>query len=796
MKINLPMPQQKNIPHPADKLKKIVRRAGLAALCAMPLNSARADFSNVECQDINGDVSVSGNTNIPGTTFTNNSSLSVTRNNLSNSNGRINVAAAVLEWQGNVGYGKGVVTVNNGAGATMQAITSDSASWAAGFWADHIYGNPSIAELIVDNYGTMDGQATNSTGTAFGLHHYSLYGGMNMTNRSGATCSATGEGGGTGIDSVCYYGPINFVNNGTATGTASGVSGGDVWPMGLNLYAYDNTNNAPIYCENNGYISATATGGQTNHPFGARVWTQGGTMKLINRGTFKGTSWGGGSGVNQAVGVYCGSNGGDSWVENTGQIIGEGGPGWGLGVESDGDNNGSNPYSATITILNSGLLKNAATSGQASDGIYGGMGIVLWVNPGPTYLTNTASGTIYGGNMGIWAGIYGGPITINNYGDISGGSGTAFHLGDGDDTVYLNGSATVTGVMDGGNGTNSLIFNLDGTLQYVNGNAANSGSNLSAYGLGTSGSLVVSGKTYSWNNFNVSGTVTAGVADGTYKLIARHSGKAMEAYNNGTGNGTQIDQLTYGGSAGQKWIVTNTGTGTHKIIGVQSGKSLDVDLSNGGTANGTKVQLWDYWNGSSQQYKFIATDSGYYRISPNCAPNSALSVVGGATNDGANVWLWQYNGNQPQQWLFQPVDGTYKIISQNSGKAMDASGYGTSNGTQIQQWTYGCGANQKWTVTDTGSGNYKIIGVQSGKAVDVYGGNTGNGTKVQLYDYAANAAQLYKFTLADTGYYRITPNCATGSCLDVDGVSTANGAKVQLWQWLNGNNQIWSLQAP
>ena len=67
----------------------------------------------------------------------------------------------------------------------------------------------------------------------------------------------------------------------------------------------------------------------------------------------------------------------------------------------------ANYYIATINIQNSGVISNAATSGQASDGIYGGMGIVLWVSPGPTYLTNT--GTIYGGNMGIWAGVYGGP---------------------------------------------------------------------------------------------------------------------------------------------------------------------------------------------------------------------------------------------------------------------------------------------------------------------------------------------------------------------------------------------------
>ncbi len=143
-----------------------------------------------------------------------------------------------------------------------------------------------------------------------------------------------------------------------------------------------------------------------------------------------------------------------------------------------------------------------------------------------------------------------------------------------------------------------------------------------------------------------------------------------------------------------------------------------------------------------------------------------------------------------------PGNGTYKLIARHSGKAMDAAGFGTSNGTQIQQWTYGSGNNQKWTVTGLGSGNYKIIGVQSGKSLDIYNGQTGNGTKLELWDYWGGAMQTFKFAATDSGNYRIAPNCATGSCLDVDGVSTSNGAKVQLWQWLGGNNQQWSLQTP
>ena len=144
---------------------------------------------------------------------------------------------------------------------------------------------------------------------------------------------------------------------------------------------------------------------------------------------------------------------------------------------------------------------------------------------------------------------------------------------------------------------------------------------------------------------------SSGPSNGTYKLIARHSGLAMDTYNQGTGNGTQIQQWSYWGGAGQKWTVTDTGSGYSKIIGVQSGKSVDINAL--ASANGTKVQLWDYWNGSSQQFKFTATDSGNYRITPNCATGSCLDVDGVSTAGGAKVQLWQWTGGNNQQWSFQ-----------------------------------------------------------------------------------------------------------------------------------------------
>ena len=144
---------------------------------------------------------------------------------------------------------------------------------------------------------------------------------------------------------------------------------------------------------------------------------------------------------------------------------------------------------------------------------------------------------------------------------------------------------------------------------------------------------------------------SSGPGNGTYKLIARNSGKAMDVWYAATANGSTIAQCSYNGGANQKWVVTDTGNGNYKIIGVQSGKALDI--YNGNTGDGTTVELWDYNGNSNQTFKFAATDSGNYRITPNNATGSCLDVYYASTSDGADVKLCKWNGGANQQWSFQ-----------------------------------------------------------------------------------------------------------------------------------------------
>ncbi|HLP26555.1 MAG TPA: cellulase family glycosylhydrolase [Acidobacteriota bacterium] len=141
-------------------------------------------------------------------------------------------------------------------------------------------------------------------------------------------------------------------------------------------------------------------------------------------------------------------------------------------------------------------------------------------------------------------------------------------------------------------------------------------------------------------------------------------------------------------------------------------------------------------------------------------------------------------------------NGVYKIVARHSGKALEVGGFGISNGSNVQQWGYVWGENQRWMVTHLGNNQYSIVGAESGKALDVSGWGTSNGSNVHIWTYGGGANQKWTVTATSGGYYRLTPTHATNMCLDVNGVSSADGANVQIWTYGGGNNQQWTFQAP
>lgn len=139
-------------------------------------------------------------------------------------------------------------------------------------------------------------------------------------------------------------------------------------------------------------------------------------------------------------------------------------------------------------------------------------------------------------------------------------------------------------------------------------------------------------------------------ANGTYKIINRGSGLALDAQNQGTANGTRIQQWTYSGGNNQRWILTNIGNNRYKIVGVQSNRSLDV--KDNSLLHGAPVQLYDYTGNDNQTWIIAPTTNGYYTIQV-ARSGMLMEIAGASTSAGATVQQGGSNGGNNQQWIFQ-----------------------------------------------------------------------------------------------------------------------------------------------
>ncbi|MFC0513002.1 DUF5010 domain-containing protein [Mucilaginibacter angelicae] len=152
------------------------------------------------------------------------------------------------------------------------------------------------------------------------------------------------------------------------------------------------------------------------------------------------------------------------------------------------------------------------------------------------------------------------------------------------------------------------------------------------------------------NFFNVLNTASGPISNGTYKIINRNSGMALDAQGQLTANGTPLQQWGYSGGNNQRWTITDLGGGQYKIIGVQSGRSLDVNGQS--LADGAKIQLYDYNGGTNQQWVITATSGGYYSIKA-VQSGKMMEIGGNSTTAGALVQQWGNNNGNNQQWAIQ-----------------------------------------------------------------------------------------------------------------------------------------------
>ncbi|MBD9727293.1 RICIN domain-containing protein [Streptomyces caniscabiei] len=169
------------------------------------------------------------------------------------------------------------------------------------------------------------------------------------------------------------------------------------------------------------------------------------------------------------------------------------------------------------------------------------------------------------------------------------------------------------------------------------------------------------------------------------------------------------------------------------------------------------------------------------------------SFSGGLAGLGtAGYYPVQYSNLSITPGTVPDLSGTYKIISVRSGKALDASGGGTANGTPIIQWTDTGSTNQQWRLARNSAGYYSITGVASSKALDIPYATTTPNTQFHLWTPTGQPNQQWQIAPADNGNYTIESR-SNAYNVAVDANSTADGANIIQWPTTGGTNQQWKL---
>jgi len=472
---------------------------------------------------------------------TSGSSVSLTNN------GSISVTAGgqAIDWAA-ITSGANVLT--NLSGATISAVGEDAVRPGQ--------------NGVVNNSGNITATPTGTT-TVSGSDAIDL--------RTQKTVVVTNSGLISGRHGIATdganVGPSSLTVNNTAGGMIQALNGSGINLDGVNTTVVGNVTNS---------LGATIKGGllaSTDEGDGDGIDVDG-VLTLVNSGDVLGL--GAKGGTNNAEGIAAG--GGSITNTATGQIIGStdiidapngNATRSGNGILID-DSNGGNAVAA-LTVLNDGLIRGKTGFAIRTVGTFADT------------ITNNATGIIRGAGTGAAIQTGGGNDTLTNSGTILSDTGNAVDLEDGDDTLTIQGgSASITGNVSGGTGSNTLNINPGTSNNFTYGGSF---SNFSGVNI-QSGTISLSGVNAYTGDTNVNGgrlLVNGSLAAGSSVSVS--SGAALGG--SGTVGGTV--EILAGGKISPGTSIESLDTGSE--IWYSEG-IMEFEFSTDGSSGGAGAE-WD-----------------------------------------------------------------------------------------------------------------------------------------------------------------------------------------------------------
>lgn len=237
----------------------------------------------------------------------------------------------------------------------------------------------------------------------------------------------------------------------------------------------------------------------------------------------------------------------------------------------------------------------------------------------------------------------------------------------------------------------------DGSSSPETGNNNNTGNTSQTGNNGNTDNTGSTGNTGNAGNTSNTETQNTLIRDGWYYIQNTNAQKYLQVSNNQAGNAVNVELGSRSGAESQKWYVKNLGNG---YITLKNGLGYMLDVVYGRNENGTNIQTYQANGMDAQtfQIKETGTNQVYGILTKASSGTKALDAYNWGTTDGTNICQWTYYGQKNQMFLFEACD------TNTSGSTANASG----NSNQTNHTTSGNTTNQTTNTATKTQYNWKF----------------------------------------------------------------------------------------
>lgn len=154
-----------------------------------------------------------------------------------------------------------------------------------------------------------------------------------------------------------------------------------------------------------------------------------------------------------------------------------------------------------------------------------------------------------------------------------------------------------------------------------------------------------------------------------------------------TDDGANIDQYSRYGNTNQQFQLTHLGNGTYKILAVHSKKA--VDIVNGSKTDGANVQQWTYYGLPSQQFIIKKTGTDTYNF---IAKHSGKILEAVSISTGSNIRQYNNTNQLRGQWKLVSVPE----LPNGAGNGLNAQYYNGKNFETLRRTSIDTTINFNW----------------------------------------------------------------------------------------------------